>query len=164
MLHQVTGHAGQGLMADTAKYYGVNVTGVVTKCLSCSLEKIRQKNIPKKNESTTKNLGERMYLSISSIRDESLNGRRHWAILMDEATRCEHSFFLKKKSDQVVMVNSWLKGLKDKYNIQVKFIRCYNAGENKKLEGKCDANGLGISFEYTATGTLNRMHMWKGPF
>ena len=41
MLHQVTGHAGQQLMADTAKYYGVNVTGVVTKCLSCSLEKIR---------------------------------------------------------------------------------------------------------------------------
>ena len=31
MLHQVTGHAGQQLMADTAKYYGVNVTGVETK-------------------------------------------------------------------------------------------------------------------------------------
>ena len=41
MLHQVTGHAGQELMADTVKYYGVNVTGIVTKCLSCSLEKIR---------------------------------------------------------------------------------------------------------------------------
>ena len=48
MLHQVTGHAGQQLMADTAKYYGVNVTGIVTKCLSCSLEKIRQKDIPKR--------------------------------------------------------------------------------------------------------------------
>ena len=41
MIHQVTGHAGQELMADTVKYYGVNVTGIVTKCLSCSLEKIR---------------------------------------------------------------------------------------------------------------------------
>ena len=65
MLHQVTGHAGQQLMVDTAKYYGINVTGVVTLCFSCSLEKIRQKNIPKKNESTTKNPGERMYLDIS---------------------------------------------------------------------------------------------------
>ena len=53
MLHQVTGHAGQHLMADTAKYYGVNVTGGVTKCLNCYLEKIRQKTISKKNESTT---------------------------------------------------------------------------------------------------------------
>ena len=52
-------------MTDTAKYYRVNVTGVVMKCLSCSLEKIRQKNIRKKNESTTKNPGERMYQDIS---------------------------------------------------------------------------------------------------
>ena len=51
------------------------------------------------------------------------------------------------------MVNSWLKNIKDKYKIQVKFIRCDNARENKKLEGKCDADGLGIIFEYTATGT-----------
>ena len=121
MLHQVTGHTGQQLMVDTAKYYGVNVTGVVTKCLSCSLEKIRRKNIPKMHESTTKNPGEKMYLDISSIKDESLDGRRHWAMLVDEATRCKHSFFLKKKSDQVDMVSSWLKGLKDKYNIQVRF-------------------------------------------
>ena len=54
-LYQVKGHTGHQLMADTAKYYKVNVTGVVTKCLSCSLEKIRQKNIPKKNEDTSKN-------------------------------------------------------------------------------------------------------------
>ena len=59
MLHQVTGHAGQQLMMDTAKYYGVHVTGVVMKCLSCSLEKIRQKNIPKKNENTAMKPGER---------------------------------------------------------------------------------------------------------
>ena len=73
-------------MADTAKYYMVNVTGVVTKCLSCSLQKISQKNIPKKNEETTKNPGERFYLDISSKRHDSLSGRRHWAILVDEAT------------------------------------------------------------------------------
>ena len=43
MLHQVTGHTGQQLMTDTTKYYGVQVMEVVTKCLSCSLEKIWQK-------------------------------------------------------------------------------------------------------------------------
>ena len=30
MLHQVTEHAGQQLMTDTVKYYGVQVTGVVS--------------------------------------------------------------------------------------------------------------------------------------
>ena len=32
VLHQVIGHAGQQLMTDTANCYGVNVTGIVTKC------------------------------------------------------------------------------------------------------------------------------------
>ena len=64
-------------MTDTAKYYGVQITGVVTKCLSYSLEKIRQKNIPKKNENTATKPGQRMYLDTSLIKDESFGGRKH---------------------------------------------------------------------------------------
>ena len=45
--HKVTGHAGHHLMDATAKYYKFNLTGKVNNCLSYSLEKIRQKNIPK---------------------------------------------------------------------------------------------------------------------
>ena len=48
--HKVTGHGGHHLMDATANYYKVNLTGKVNNCLSCSLEKKRQKNIPKKNE------------------------------------------------------------------------------------------------------------------
>ena len=94
-----------------------------------------------------------MYLDISSMKDESLGVRKHWVMLVDQDTRCKHSFFLKKISDQVDMVSSWLKGLKQKYKIQVNLIRCDNAGENKKLEEKCDAEGLGIISESTAMGT-----------
>ena len=118
VLHQVTGHAGHQLMTDTAKYYGVQITGVVMKCLSCSLEKMRQKNIPKKNENTATKPGERMYLDISSIKDERFSGRKHWAMLVDKATKYKHNFILKKKLDQIEMISSWLRGLKDKYKIQ----------------------------------------------
>ena len=55
-------------------------------------------------------------------------------MLVDEVTRCKHSFFLKRKSDKIIS-------------------RCDNAGENKKLEEQGDAEGLGIIFEYTATGS-----------
>ena len=41
--HRVTGHAGHHLMDATARYYKVDLTGKVNSCLSCSLEKIRQK-------------------------------------------------------------------------------------------------------------------------
>ena len=44
---RVTGHAGDHLIGTTAKHYKVNLTGKVNNCLSCSLEKIRQKNIQK---------------------------------------------------------------------------------------------------------------------
>ena len=54
--HRVTGHAGHHLMDATATYYKVDLTAKVNDSLSCSLEKIRQKNIPKKNEDKIKNL------------------------------------------------------------------------------------------------------------
>ena len=63
--YRVTGHAGHHLMEATAKYYKVDLTGKVNNCLSWSLEKIRQKNIPKKNEDKSQNPGDRMYLDIS---------------------------------------------------------------------------------------------------
>ena len=84
--HKVTGHAGHHLMDATAKYYKVNLTGKVNNCLSCSLEKIIQKNIPKKNQDKSNKPGERMYLDISSMRKPSMGGRQHWAMLVDEAT------------------------------------------------------------------------------
>ena len=151
--HRVTGHAGHHLMDATAKYYKVDLTGKVNNCLSCSLEKIRQKNIPKKNEDKRKNPGERMYLDISSMRKPSMGGRQHWVMLVDEATKYKKSFFLKKKNEQVEPIIDWIKALKARHKIQVKIIRCDNAGENKVLERESDKKDWGIIFEYTAPGT-----------
>ena len=50
--------------------------------------------------------GERMYLDISSMKDESFGGKKHWHMLVDKATQYKHSFFLKKKSDQIEMISS----------------------------------------------------------
>ena len=152
-LHRVTGHAGHHLMDATAKYYKVDLTGKVNNCLSYSLEKIRQKNIPKKNEDMSKNPGERMYLDISSMRKPSMGGRQHWVMLVDEATKYKKSFFLKKKNERVEPIIDWIKALKARHKIQVKIIRCDNAGENKVLERESDKKELGIIFEYTAPGT-----------
>ena len=154
--HRVTGHAGHHLVDTTAKYYKVDLTGKVNNCLSCSVEKIRQKNIPKKNEDKSKNPGERMYLDISSMRKPSMGGRQHWVMLVDEATKYKKSFFLKKKNEQVEPIIDWIKALKVRHKIQVTIIRCDNAGENKVLERESDKNELGIIFEYTAPGTPQR--------
>ena len=151
--HRVTGHAGHHLMDATAKYYKVDLTGKVNNCLSSSLEKVRHKNIKKKNEDKSKNPGERMYLDISSMRKPSMGGRQHWVMLVDEATKYKKSFFLKKKNEQVEPIIDWIKALKARHKNQVKIIRCDNAGENKVLERDSDKNELGIILEYTAPGT-----------
>ena len=55
--HKVTGHAGHHLMDATVKYYKVDLKGKGNSCMSCSLEKIRLKNIPKKNEDKSETPG-----------------------------------------------------------------------------------------------------------
>ena len=94
-----------------------------------------------------------MYLDISSMRKPSMGGRQHWVMLVDEATKYKKSFFLKKKNEQVEPITDWIKALKARHKIQVKIIRCDNAGENKVLERESDKKELGIIFEYTAPGT-----------
>ena len=54
---KVTGHAGHHSTDATAKYYKVNLAGKVNNCLSCSLEKIKQKNMPKKNQDKSNKKG-----------------------------------------------------------------------------------------------------------
>ena len=96
-----------------------------------------------------------MYLDISSMRKPSMGGRKQTLgdMLVNEAKKYTKSFFLKTKNEQVVPIIDWIKALRARHKIQVKIIRCDNAGENKVLERESDKNELGIIFEYTAPGT-----------
>ena len=60
---------------------------------------------------------------------------------------------MEKKNEQVEPIIDWIKALKARHEIQVKMIRCDNAGENNVLQTESDKNDLGINFEYTAPGT-----------
>ena len=94
-----------------------------------------------------------MYLDISPMRNPSMGARQHWVMLVDEATKYKKSFFLKEKNEQIEPIIDWVKALKARQKIQVKIIRCDNAGENKVLERESEKNELGIIFEFTAPGT-----------
>ena len=105
-----------------------------------------------------------MYLDISLMRNPSMGGRQHWVMLVDEATKYKKCFVLKKKNEQVQPIIDWVKALKARHKIQVKIIRCDNAGEKKVLERESDKNELGISFEYTAPGTPQQNGVVKRAF
>ena len=51
------------------------------------------------------------------------------------------------------MIPIWIKELKAKYGIDIKYVRLDNSGESKSLQKDCDKQNLGIIFEFTAPGT-----------
>ena len=53
-----TGHATNAYLQDTAKYYGIELSGTIPTCVSCFIEKIRQKTIPKKIPNKSKTPGD----------------------------------------------------------------------------------------------------------
>ena len=77
-------------------------------------------------------------------------GKKHWLLIVDEDTDYVHSIFLRKKSDLKGVMILWIKNLGKKYKIYIEKIRLDNSGENKMLQAKCDQEGLGIKFEFTA--------------
>ena len=152
--HQITGHSGAHLLRPTAEYMGVKLTGQLEPCEMCAQAKITQANVPKKKEKQVPSRpGYRMFIDISSFKHERMGGKRHWLIVVDEFSDCSHSFFLKRKSDQIELFPTWIKELKAKYGIDIKYIRLDNSGENKGLQDECEKQNLGIIFEFTAPGT-----------
>ena len=45
-----------------------------------------------------------------------------------------------------------IENLKNKYDVQVQYLYCDNAGESMAFKKACKQEGLGVDFEYTAPG------------
>ena len=86
-LHYMRGHTGKHLINPTTKYLGIQITGKLNPCEYCTEGKIRQANIPKisKNQQAKKS-GERIFIDISSMVHPSAGGKKHWLLIVDEAT------------------------------------------------------------------------------
>ena len=110
--HQITGHTGEYLLKPTAKYMKIDFTGKLAPCEICAQAKIRLVYVPKKKmKKVPTRPGYRIFTDISSFKQVSRGGNRHWPIAVDEFSDCSHSFFMSKKSDQTKMIQMWMKGL-----------------------------------------------------
>ena len=133
------GHTDRHLINSTTKYLGIQTRGKSNPCEHCARGKIRQTNIPKVSKGQqAKNPGERVFIDISSMMYPSAGGKKHWLLIVDEATDSTHSSFLKKKSDMIEIMLIWTTNLFKKYHIGIKKIRLDNSGENRMLQAKSD--------------------------
>ena len=157
--HDKLGHANEDATRAAAKALGVVITrGTLGPCASCAVGKARQKNVPKVSEHVvaTKDEG-RVFLDIASVKAKKGMPnvtKPHWRIMVDERTQLKFSAFHAKKSDMVEPVCELLSKWK-KAGINVKYVRCDNAGENKSLQARSDTSDwkLGLTFEFTARDT-----------
>ena len=135
-------------------YMKLKLLGRLPPCEACAKAKIRQRNVQKKKiKKMPTKPGYRVFIDISSFKQVSRGGNKHWLIVVVGFSDYTHSFLLKKKSDQIKILPMWIKGIAKKDRIEIKRIRLDNSRENKSLQKECDKQNLGIIFEFTAPGT-----------
>ncbi len=147
------GHPGEETTRKTAAFYGWELTGKFEICDDCATAKAKQASVAKTTETKSDKRGERIFIDSSSVKGESYGRAKFWLLALDDKTDNPTSFFLQRKSETKTKMVPWIKDLKSKHGIVVKFIHCDDAGENVSFEKACLAEGLGIQFEYTAAGT-----------
>jgi hypothetical protein len=73
------------------------------------------------------------------------------------------SFILKRKSDLKEKVKTLLTDLHIA-GLNVKFIRCYDAGKNISMKSDQDIKSFGVKFEFSGQELLREMERLKGSF
>jgi Reverse transcriptase (RNA-dependent DNA polymerase) len=154
-LHRVFGHCGLETLKNTVKMHGLKYSGEFKTCEECAVAKARQKNVNKSWSGSSNVPGERLYIDISSIKERSFGGAKFWALIVDDCTDYCWSVVLKNKSDLKVKVRTLLTDLKIA-GLNVKFIRCDDAGENMSMKNDQDIKSFGVKFEFSGPRTPQR--------
>ena len=89
------------------------------------------------------NVGERLYVDISSIKGESYGGSKFWVLVVNDYSGYCWSYFLNHKSDLKVTLVELIVELKD-LKKTVKFLRLDDAGENLQLRRLVNNNSVVI--------------------
>ena len=150
--HQVLGHVNEKFLRDTARHYGITLTGTLNSCVACSLAKIHNNPIPTSTKPRSEIPGERIFIDISHFPQPSIAGNRYWLLIVDDATDMAWSVFLKKKSDLPERMINFLYNMRNN-GTPVENIRLDNSGENNDLREQTNKLFMGIRYEFTAPNT-----------
>jgi hypothetical protein len=163
--HKRLGHSNEDATRATSDIAGMKFRkGGMGTCLACTIGKAKQKNVRKKSEGIkSKELGGRMYLEISTVKDkkdEPQITKKNWRIMVDESTNLKISHFYAKKDGMVEPTCELIKKLKN-MKIEIKILRMDNAGENKLLQQRCESKDwqFAIYYEYTDRDTPQHNHL-----
>ena len=150
--HQVLGHVNEKFLRETARHYGIQLTGTLDSCVACSLAKIHHAPISNATHVRSTVPGERIFIDISYFPQPSIAGNKYWLLIVDDATDMAWSVFIKNKSDLSERMINFIYNMRSN-GTPVKIIRLDNSGENNYFKSQTDKLYLGIKFEFTAPYT-----------
>ncbi len=98
IFHQRLGHPSEASTIKTTELNRVKPKGKLKNCESCIYGKAHQKPVKKWTGTRATVPYERVFVDITSLQHTSLGGSKHWAVVVDDASRFRWSFFMKDKS------------------------------------------------------------------
>jgi hypothetical protein len=146
--HQMIGHCVVDRLKKTANIHSLKLKGKVKVCEDCALAKARQRNVHEDCKVGSQVPGERVYLDISLLENESCGGSCFWSLVVDDHTDYCWSLSLKETSDLKGKFLTLFTDLKIA-GLDVKFIQCYDLGETKALFDECSSKGSNVKFEFS---------------
>ena len=127
--HRKLGHATEKVVRGVLKAQGIKPTREWAVCDGCARAKATQKRTNKITTSEAEERPERLYMDTSGPYNKTVAGSRYWFEIVDDKTRKLWDFYGAKKNG----IKTHLQVLLDKLKasgIEVKYVRCNNAGEH----------------------------------
>ena len=164
-LHKITGHTGEHLLKPTANYMKFKLIGRLPPCEVCAKAKIRQRNVQKKKiKKMPTKPGYRVFIDISSFKQVSRVGNKHRLIIVDEFSDYTHSFFLKKKSDQIMILPMWIKGIAKNTELKSRESGLTTVGKTKACKKNVINRILELFLSSLHQGPPNKTQWQKGEY
>ena len=150
--HEQYGHMHEAALRKTFAYGGVHLTGTIKDCASCAVAKAKQRATNKVSENVATKPAEQFFADTSRPFPDSPAGSKYWVKFVCQATGMSFDYFCKSKAQLADCANMLFTKLSASGH-NIKYLRCDNAGENKKkLEDICNSHG--VTIEYVSPNML----------
>lgn len=152
--HNRLGHVHQDAMFRIAPIVETGAKKMEDVCDSCIRGKMRRTSFPKKGESETKRVLEKIHSDVAGpIKPQSLGGSKFFVSFIDDYSNFITVLTMKKKSEVFHLFKNYQKKVELQLNVEIVEFQSDNGGEYVSIEFSKHLESCGITHKTTVAGT-----------